>query len=132
MHGNFRVRVVHARLRVLLPAMPRANQLAVEGHSLTQRPATMQADVVHGAVSAVHVGDADRLVAAGKLFGRVGGGEVGLSGELYELCHIGIAKLSEENLPPAPPNRGRETPLSETSDASDSSHLAGGGACMQV
>ncbi len=48
----------------------------------------MQADVIHGADFAVHVGDADRLVAAGELFGFVEGGEFGLRGELGEVNHV--------------------------------------------
>src|SRR5450631_1533576 len=47
----------------------------------------MQADVVHGADFAVHVGDADGLIAAGEFFGFVEGGECGLSSELYVVTH---------------------------------------------
>src|SRR5450759_46031 len=47
----------------------------------------MQADVFHGADFAVHVGDADGLVAAGEFFCFVGGGEVGLSSDLDEVTH---------------------------------------------
>src|ERR1035437_8606263 len=44
----------------------------------------MQANVIHGADFAVHVGHADGLVAAGKFFGFVGTGEFGLGRNLDE------------------------------------------------
>ena len=56
--------------------MPRANNLVAFNHSLTQRAAAVQANVVHGAVCAVDVGDADRFCAAGKFLGFVDGREV--------------------------------------------------------
>ena len=74
-------------LRVPRPAVPRAHDLAALDHSLPQRPAAMQADVVHGAVRSVHVGDADHLGAAGKFFGFVGGGS---SDSVVSLMKFGI------------------------------------------
>jgi hypothetical protein len=44
----------------------------------------MEADVVHGAIDAVYVGNADSFRAAGEFFGFVGGGEFGFGGELRE------------------------------------------------
>src|SRR5271155_2787280 len=71
-----------ARLRVPLPAMPGTNNFASRDYALAERAAAMQADVIHGADFAVYVGDADGLAAAGEFFGLVGGGEVGLGGDL--------------------------------------------------
>jgi hypothetical protein len=51
---------------------------------LAERAASMQADVIHGADLAVHIGNADGLVAAGEFFGLVVSGKVGLSGNLDE------------------------------------------------
>ncbi len=75
------------------PAVPGAYHLATFDHSLPQRAAAMQANVVHGAVGAVYVGYADGFRAAGKFFGFVGGREFGLAGELRECRH------SESDLP---------------------------------
>src|SRR6266568_6388966 len=44
---------------IVLPAVPGADDLAVLDHALTERTAAVQSDIVHGAVDAVHVGDAD-------------------------------------------------------------------------
>ena len=87
-HGDLHAGILFRRagLCVPRPAMPRANNFAAFDHSLAQRAAAMQANVVHGAVCAVDVGDADRFAAAGKFLGFVGGWEVGLSGELGELA----------------------------------------------
>jgi hypothetical protein len=71
--------------------VPGADNFATFDHSLPQRPAAMQADVVHGAVGTVHVGDADRLLAAGKFFGFVGGREFGLSSKFGEVRHGKLA-----------------------------------------
>src|SRR5580704_2233450 len=69
-----------ARLRIPLPAMPRANNFPARNHTLPQWPSAMQADVIHGADLAVYVGDADSLAAAGEFFGFVQSGEFGLGG----------------------------------------------------
>ena len=57
-------------------------------HAFAERAAAVQADVVHGAIGAVHVGDAygviTCLLGTGKFFGFVGGREGGLGGELDE------------------------------------------------
>src|ERR1700693_1086985 len=76
-----------AAFRVPCPAVPRTDALAVLDGSFAKRATLVQAHIVHGAVSAVHVGDADGLVAAGEFFGGVGGGEFGLSGEFDEVRH---------------------------------------------
>src|SRR5271168_262146 len=55
----------------------------------------MQADVVHGAVGTVYVGDADGFLAAGEFFGFVGWGEFGLGGELGE-CRHGLWRVRAE------------------------------------
>src|SRR5450755_878193 len=87
--GDFRIRIVRglAGFRIPLPAVPRADYLAVLDHAFAERAAAVQADIVHGAVGAVYVGDADGLVAAGEFFDRVGGGKVGLGGEFDEGRH---------------------------------------------
>ncbi len=64
--------------------MPWAHNLPVFNHALPQRPAAVQADVVHGRDGAVHVSHADGLIAAGKFSGFVIGGEFGLGGEFGE------------------------------------------------
>jgi len=68
---DFCARVVHARLRIPLPPVPRADHLAIEDDSVAKRPATMQADVIHRGVFAIHVGNADLFFAAAELFGLV-------------------------------------------------------------
>src|ERR1035441_9404482 len=73
-----------ARLRVQLPAMPGTNNFPSSNHALTERASAMQANVIHGADFAVHVGHADGLVATGKFFGFVGTGEFGLGRNLDE------------------------------------------------
>src|SRR5882672_3445165 len=86
-HGNFHAGVLlgGAGLWVVLPAVPGAHDLAAFDHSLAQRAAAMETDIVHGAVGAVHIRDADGLVAAGEFFGFVGGWEFGFGGELDEV-----------------------------------------------
>ena len=88
-HGNSCAGILLgcAGLWILSPAVPRANDLSAFDHSLPQRAAAMQADVVHGAIDAVHVGHADGLRAAGKFSGFVGGWECGFCGELCEVWH---------------------------------------------
>lgn len=66
--------------RIPSPGVPGAHDLAVRNRSLAQRPATMQADVVHRAVSAVYVGYADLFAPARELFGFIQAGEIGFSG----------------------------------------------------
>src|SRR5690349_21206702 len=61
--------------------MPGANDLAVVDHALAEWTASVQADIVHGAVRAVHVRDADVFVAAGEFFGLVWARQVGLAGQ---------------------------------------------------
>src|SRR5450755_4514894 len=84
-HGHLRPRRTRlARLRVPLPAMPRANNLPARDHALPQRSSAMQADIVHGTDLAINVGDADRLVAAGKFFRFVDAGELLQGGNFGE------------------------------------------------
>ena len=83
-----------------LPAMPGAHDLSALDHSLPQRAATVQADVIHRAVISVDVGDTDGLVAAGKFFGFVDGGEFGLRGELDEFRHTSDKALKGRGFQP--------------------------------
>ena len=66
------------------PTVPWTHYFAAFDHSLPQGAAAMEADIVHGAVGAAHVGDADGLVAAGKFFGFIGGREFGFGGEFSD------------------------------------------------
>jgi len=86
-NSNLRAGILRgfAGLWIPRPAMPGAHYFAAFDHSLPQGAAAMEADIIHGAVGAVHVGDADGLVAAGKFFGFVGGREFGCGGELDEV-----------------------------------------------
>ena len=70
-HCNLRARVMRslASLRIPLPAVPGTDHLVAFNHSLPQRPAAMQADVVHGGDRPIHIGDADDFVAERKFFG---------------------------------------------------------------
>src|ERR1700689_2050022 len=92
-HGNLRVGILlgSAGFWIVGPAMPRADDLATFDHSLPQRAAAMETDVVDGAVDAVYIGDADGLFAAGEFFGFVGGWEIGLGGELREVRHLPLS-----------------------------------------
>src|SRR5271165_1731371 len=73
-----------ARLWVPRPAVPWADYLAALDHAFAQGTTAVQTGVLHGEDFAVHVGNADWLVAAGEFFGLVEGGKVGLSGEFGE------------------------------------------------
>ena len=66
-----------AGLRIIRPTVPRTDHFAAFDYALTERAAEMETDVVHGRVGAIHVGDADLFVAAGKLFRFVRGGKFG-------------------------------------------------------
>jgi len=57
--------------------MPRADHLATFDYTLAEWASAVQADIIHGADFAVHVGDADGLVATGGFFGLIVGGQVG-------------------------------------------------------
>src|SRR5579872_2519358 len=87
---NLRVGVVGggAGLRIVGPAMPGADHFALFDRALAQRSTLVQANIVHGGVSAVDVGDADLFVAAGEFFGLVDGGEFGLGREFSERVHL--------------------------------------------
>src|SRR5437588_10240227 len=61
---NGRVMRGGAGLRIVLPAMPGTNHLAAVNDSLAQRPAAVQANVIHGGDGAAHVGHADNLFFA--------------------------------------------------------------------
>ena len=69
-----------ARLGIPGPGVPGADNLPVLDRALAQRPATMQADVVHGAISAVYVRDANLFASTGEFFGFIGAGKVGFGG----------------------------------------------------
>ena len=74
--------------------MPGADDFAAFDHSLPQGSAAMQADIVHGAECAVHVGDADGFIAAGKFLGFVAGREFGFGGDLREAGHESVVGTS--------------------------------------
>ena len=76
-----------AVVELKLPLVPRAGDPAVGDETIMERGAAMGADVIHGAIAAFDVGDADRFVAAGEFFGFVGRGEIGLGGEFGESWH---------------------------------------------
>src|SRR5262252_4887266 len=81
-NGNLRSRRSGLpRLRIPCPAVPRADDLAVFDHALAERSSHVETDIIHRVNLSVDVGDADRLVAAGKFFGFVRGGKVGLGRE---------------------------------------------------
>jgi len=88
-HSNLRARILLGRpsLHIPRPAMPGANNFAALNHSLPERSSAMQADVVHGAERAAHIGDADSLITAGKFFGYVDRLKFGFGGELGEVRH---------------------------------------------
>ena len=69
------------------PAMPGANDFVVGDDALADRPAAVQADVVHGGDGSVDVGDADHLVAERDLLGLALFGKVGLAAESDEVGH---------------------------------------------
>ena len=73
-----------ARFRVVLPAVPGANDLAVLNHSLTEGTALMKANIIQCGIVAIHVGYADFLASTGEFFGGVGGGEFGLRRQFSE------------------------------------------------
>jgi len=60
--------------------MPGADDLPVLDRSLAEGSPTMQADVVHGAVSAVYVSDANFSAATREFFGFIPGREIGFGG----------------------------------------------------
>jgi hypothetical protein len=64
--------------------MPRTDHFAIFDNALAERASAMEADVLHGADLAIHVGNANRLVAAGEFSGFVGGGKVGLGRDFRE------------------------------------------------
>src|SRR4029077_4670442 len=72
---------------VPLPAVPGTNHFISFDQALPQGAASVQADVVHGRDSSVHVGYAYYSVTQGKFFGFALGGKVGLSGKFYEVGH---------------------------------------------
>src|SRR5579864_3779769 len=74
-------------LRIVLPSMPRTNDLAVGNHALPQRPSPVNANVIHGGERAVHIGQANHLLAGGKLFGFVRRGQFALAGDFDKLSH---------------------------------------------
>src|SRR5882724_6241112 len=76
-----------SRPGVPLPAVPGTNHFISLDQALPQGAASVQADVVHGRDSSVHVGYAYYSVTQGKFFGFALGGKVGLSGKFYEVGH---------------------------------------------
>lgn len=86
-HRNLRAWIVRglARLRIPLPSVPWAYQFVPFNNALTQRPATMQANIVHGGNSPIHISDADDLIATGKFPGFAFGRKLGLRSEFDEV-----------------------------------------------
>src|ERR1700686_3642088 len=72
------------RLRIPFPPMPRTDNLPSRDHALPKRPAAMQADVIHSADLAVHIGNTDGLAIAEEFLGFVGSRKIGLRGEFGE------------------------------------------------
>src|SRR5581483_12168473 len=70
--------------RIPGPRMPRADDLAIFDHALSERAAAVQACVVHGREGAIDVGNADFFIAALKFLSFIRGGQFGLSGEFDE------------------------------------------------
>jgi hypothetical protein len=73
-----------ARLRIPLPSMPWTNNLPSRNYPLPQRPAAMQANIIHGVDLAIHVGEANDLTEAGKLFRFINAGKFSLGGKSRE------------------------------------------------
>jgi len=65
--------------------VPRANQLVAFEDALSQRPAAMQANVIHGGDGPIHVGNADDLITTRKFSGFAFRRKFGLGGELDEV-----------------------------------------------
>jgi len=78
-----------ARRRIPLPSMPRTDKFVPFDHSLSQRPAAMQADIIHRRDRSIHIGDADDFIAARKFPGFTFGRKFGLRGELNKHLALG-------------------------------------------
>ena len=85
-HRDFSGRVMRgfAARRIPRPAVQGTYDLAVLDRSFTERTASVQAHVVHRAVRAIHIGDADGLSVAREFLGLVVARKVGLRSELGE------------------------------------------------
>ncbi len=70
-----------------LPAVPRADDLVAVDKSLTERASAVRADVIQRAVFAIHVSDADRLIANEKFLRRSFGGKLVNRRDLLKLRH---------------------------------------------
>jgi urease beta subunit len=65
--------------------MPRTNHFVTLDDPLSQRPATMQANVVHRGDRPIHVGDANHFVATRKFLRLAFRGKFGLRGKFDEV-----------------------------------------------
>jgi len=73
--------------------MPRTNQLVTFDDALSQRPPAMQANVVHRGDRPIHIGNADDLIATGKLAGFAFSRKFRLRGELDQHLALGTWHL---------------------------------------
>ncbi len=83
-------------LEIPLPPMPGTNQFVSLNHTLPQRPAAVQADIVHRRDRPVYVGDADHFVTTRKFPGFAFGRKSRLSCEPYEVRHEPLRKLNHK------------------------------------
>ena len=93
--GEFRLRVIFQLpgFRIVLPAMPWANELVAFDVALAERPAHVQAYIVHSSDGAADIGDADRLAFNLEFFGFAFGGKLGFGGQ-FDIGH-GVGTRSE-------------------------------------
>jgi urease beta subunit len=74
-----------ARPRIPLPTVPRADQLIPFDCALPQRPAAVQANIIHRGNRPVHIGNANHFVATRKFLGFAFRRKFGLRGQLNEV-----------------------------------------------
>lgn len=68
---------------VKLPAMPWTDKFSILDGSLAQWTTTMEADVVHGRVVAIYVGNANRLVSDAEFPSQAFAGQLRFAAESY-------------------------------------------------
>jgi hypothetical protein len=76
--------------------VPGANELAVLDQAFAERATTVQANVIHGAVGAVHVGEQISLPAQGNSLASLGPGRFD---SLVSLTTVDIGSLGGSMLP---------------------------------
>jgi hypothetical protein len=91
-HGNFAFGIVRGLARSSDPTASRATDkpLFTLDDTLSQRPAAMQANVIHGGDRPIHIGDADDFVAARKFL------RASPSGGSSD-CVVSLTKLDKES-----------------------------------